>query len=56
MIRIAISMAAFALLAACATAPQVSPGARSEQKDVNRPCTVTPTWESYSCIEIGGSI
>jgi hypothetical protein len=56
MIRIAVSVAVLALLAACATAPQVSPGARAEQKDGNRARTVTPTWESNSHIEIGGSI
>ncbi|MGH8641589.1 MAG: hypothetical protein ACRET6_07750 [Burkholderiales bacterium] len=55
-IRIAIGVAALALLAACATAPPVSPGVRAEQKDGNRARTVTPTWESNSYIEIGGSI
>jgi hypothetical protein len=56
MLRNAIGLAGLALLAACATAPQVSPGVRLEQKDGNRARTVTPTWESNSYIEIGGSI
>jgi hypothetical protein len=56
MIRIAIGLACLALLAACATAPQVPPAAWPEQKDGNRARTITPTWESNSHIEIGGSI
>jgi hypothetical protein len=56
MIRIAIVLAGLALLAACATAPQLPPGARPEQKDVTRAGTATPTWKSDSYIEIGGSI
>jgi uncharacterized lipoprotein YajG len=56
MIRIAITLASLALLAACATAPQVSPDAPSAQKPGSRAGTVTPTWKSDSYIEIGGSI
>jgi uncharacterized lipoprotein YajG len=58
MMRIAIILAALAVLASCAATPQtqISPAGRSEQKDSNRARTVTPTWESNSHIEIGGSI
>ncbi|HKA39094.1 MAG TPA: hypothetical protein VKD25_04960 [Burkholderiales bacterium] len=56
MMRIATILAGLALLASCATTPQVSPGERPAQKDGNRSRTVTPTWESDSHIEISGSI
>lgn len=56
MIRIAIGLAGLALLAACASTPRISPAEQPEQKDRNRAGTVTPTWESGSKIEIGGSI
>jgi len=56
MIRIAIGLVSLALLASCATAPQVSPAARSEEKNDIRGAPVAPTWESTSKIEIGGSM
>jgi hypothetical protein len=55
-IRIAISLACLALLPSCATTSQTSPTARPAQKDGSRAGTATPTWESSSHIEIGGSI